>query len=93
MSSIPFNASAIAVECSKLIEFTKGSSGMSPLNISFLAIFCVLVAFVIFASGMATDNYMVNYHFKKACMLQGAEGDEAMFELFKFHMKLSRGQR
>ena len=92
MSSDPFNASAIAIECNKLMAFTGTSGGISASDIWFVVTASILIAFALFVFGMVTDMYMVNYQFKKACKLQGAEGDEAMFELFKFHMKIARGK-
>jgi hypothetical protein len=91
MSSDRFNASAIAIECNKLMAFTGSSGGISAPDIWFIVPASILIAFTLFVFGMVTDMYMVNYQFKKACKLQGAEGDEALLELFKFHMKTARG--
>jgi hypothetical protein len=91
MSSDRFNASAIAIECNKFMAFTRRSCGISAPNIWFIATASILIAFALFVFGMVTGMYIVDYQFKKACKLQGAEGDEAMFELFKFHIKIARG--
>ena len=92
MSSDPFNASAIAIECNKLIAFTGRPGGISAPDIWFIVTGSILIAFGLFVFGMVANMYMVNYQFKNACLLQGVEGDEAMFELFKFHMKIARGK-
>jgi hypothetical protein len=91
MSSSPFNASAIAAECDKLMKFTGSSKGVAALHVWAIVALSILFALMLFAFGTITQMLQHNRDFKKVCKMQGAEGEEAMFELYKFYMKFARG--
>jgi hypothetical protein len=91
MSSSPFNASAIAAECDKLMKFTGSSRGVAALDVWIIVALSILVAFMLFAFETIIQMLQHNRDFKKACKMQGAEGEDAMFELYKFYMKIARG--
>jgi hypothetical protein len=74
------------------MAFTGSSSGISASDIWFIVTSSILIAFALFVFRIVTNMYIVNYQFKKAYKLQGAEGDKAMFELFKFYMKIACGK-
>jgi hypothetical protein len=92
MSSSPFNATAIAVECDKLIEWSGSPGRLSAATIWFLVASSIAIAFLIFTLGYIAHFSQLNHQFIKVYNLQEAQSEEAMYKLFQVYMQVARGR-